>query len=450
MRFPTPTISLTLLCCVPALPAAAKTLYVPSSHYPTIQSAVNAAASGDTVLVAAKPTPYAESVRIHTDGIVLQGKNNPVLDGSTVTTGPDPIFPGVQDGPSGIIVEASHVAVRGFTVQNFSRNEQYDGNPEGFPAAGIRLGGDTDANGNPLPVVVHDVEVSGCVSQNNYFGYLIGSLANAGDPAQYRIFANLATRNLTHGFLVYSGNTALTGNRSLQNAQQGAGNGDGITTGFDNGVVITGNETAGNVNGISVFADFTAAQQPPTYITFNNVHDNQQDGIIPNNGVSAIGATGSITVSGNVISGNSIGIDLSYGISHSTISYNTVTNNTGQNQGSFSGIGIDAGYGDTCTVANNVVTGSAADGIYVDDFVSSTFSNNQVNNNGGSLGYGFDGYGFDVTAVSGATSATADTFIRNTAHGNNTYDAYDANGKATLNTWTQNSFGPNNVPNNGR
>ena len=50
-RLPLTACLFTLTLCLPAL-AQAATLNVPSSAYPTIQAAVNAAASGDTVLIA--------------------------------------------------------------------------------------------------------------------------------------------------------------------------------------------------------------------------------------------------------------------------------------------------------------------------------------------------------------------------------------------------------------
>ena len=62
-------IALGSISCVSMMqtPAEAATLYVPSSQYPTIQSAINAANRGDTIIV--------EAGRTYTENLVLRYKS---------------------------------------------------------------------------------------------------------------------------------------------------------------------------------------------------------------------------------------------------------------------------------------------------------------------------------------------------------------------------------------
>ena len=63
-----------------ASPALADTLKVPSELYPDIQTAVTAAADGDTVLVA--PGTYNEIVMVmDKTNLVIRGRARPVLNG---------------------------------------------------------------------------------------------------------------------------------------------------------------------------------------------------------------------------------------------------------------------------------------------------------------------------------------------------------------------------------
>ena len=110
-----------------AVPAAAGTLLVPQ-QFSTIQAAVSAAKPGDTVLVSAKPKGgvYNEAVTIMTPSIILQGQGNPIIDGTGLGVAA-PVSSGSSfTYPNGINILASHVAVRGLTVQNTGDGNYYD------------------------------------------------------------------------------------------------------------------------------------------------------------------------------------------------------------------------------------------------------------------------------------------------------------------------------------
>ncbi len=77
-------LSLVLLLLL-TITAHAATLQVPSSSYPTIQSAINAASTGDTILVA--PGTYPENLTIDTKEITLRssgGAATTILSGNTL------------------------------------------------------------------------------------------------------------------------------------------------------------------------------------------------------------------------------------------------------------------------------------------------------------------------------------------------------------------------------
>lgn len=84
------------------------TIAVPAD-YDTVQEAVDAAQTGDTVLVS--PGTYAEAVHVETAGIRLQGTDRNAV-----------VFDGAGLKGNGITVTAPDVTVANLTVQNFNQN----------------------------------------------------------------------------------------------------------------------------------------------------------------------------------------------------------------------------------------------------------------------------------------------------------------------------------------
>ncbi len=166
--------------------AFARTLRVPAD-YPTIQAAVDAAQSGDLVLVS--PGVYHEAVRIKTPGITLRGldRNTTILDGQSQM-------------PNAITATADGVIVENLTAHNYAGNgffwshvtgyrgsylTAYDNGDYGIYALHSTQGEfDHDyASGNPdsgfyigecFPC---DALITAVVSENNGLGY---SGTNAG------------------------------------------------------------------------------------------------------------------------------------------------------------------------------------------------------------------------------------------------------------------------------
>ena len=144
---------------------AHRTLRVPS-QYPTVQKAVDAAHSGDLVLIA--PGTYSESVKVRTPRIVVRGadRNRVILDGR-------------NRRDDGFRVTAPGVAIENLTVRRYARN--------GILFTGA-LG--RDGTGSTKPGVLDGFRASYVTASNN---------------ALYGIYA-FAARNgrIDHGYV--SGN----------------------------------------------------------------------------------------------------------------------------------------------------------------------------------------------------------------------------------------------------
>lgn len=487
MRFSSLSLA-TVFVVGAALPAAAATLSVPSKAYPTIQKAVSAAKPGDTVLVSAKPGGgvYNEAVTITTPGIVLQGKNNPIIDGTGlgVTAPAQPPFAPVTTYPSGIDIRASHVAVRGLTVQNTGGDRNGGG-------SGINAGYFAPA-GNTY-VGFSDIEISGVTARNNYVGITVQGYAG-GNPFSggtvvsskgYRLLGDVVTGSTRDGADIVGVSGALiSGCRFVNNGSAGlsvgtqdyspsptqnvlvAGNVfsgnyyDGLDTNGD-GLVVTANEAASNgYAGMSLTAslynpavkDPAAPNPPASAVSFNSVHDNEYHGL---------NVSGTMTVSGNLLRAN-----LGYGLhlkdaEYSTVSYNLITGTLTSGYDDFDGTGLclesnysylTGGQGGFVTITGNVITGSAGDGVFLSQSTGCTLSRNDVSGSAG-VGIHLDDY---PSVGDAPNTVTGNRALRNTlfdarddadAPDDLTYPSgrvsYGDNGYygPTVNVWTKNTFG---------
>ncbi len=462
-----------------ALPAAAGTLLVPQ-QFPTIQKALNAARPHDTVLVSPKPNNgvYNEALTISTPHVVLQGRNNPVLDGTGLgVAAPSPQLPSFIAYPNGIEIRASHVTVSGLTVQNTG------GLPYGNPA-GVNVGYVTPDGQNV--VSFSDIKISGVTFRNDYNGVTIEGLsltnfANGGTYTLvkgYQLLGNVFTGNSNTGASVIGASILIADNRFTNNSFTGLSIGDntyfygapptqnvtvsgnqftGSASGAMNangdGLTVTGNEVASNPGpGLSVSAsiynpavhDPASPNPPASAVTLNYVHDNQGVGL-------TVGGT--VTVSGNVLTKNTgNGLFLSFA-DYSTVTYNLITDTILQGYGSGDGTGIyaDAGFGSLSTslaISANEVSDNAGDGIFLAAIVGSKVSDNDASAN--------DGIGIHLSDATRGTT-TPNTVTQNLARHNAIFDArddtsatgpvidngntYSGDGVPTANVWTKNLFG---------
>ncbi|MFN0120012.1 MAG: hypothetical protein ACKV2V_05875, partial [Blastocatellia bacterium] len=199
----------------PVATAAAATINVPG-NFPTIQQAVNAAAPGDTIVVAAGG--YVGPVNVN-KSLTIGGANSGVA--GTAARGPESILSG-----GGFTISASNVVINGFTVQN-----EVNG-------AGVTIAAGTSG-----------VQVINNIIQNN----VIGVYPQGTGP----VISNNLIRNNTQpggasGSGVYIGESSLTG--ATFNANRFEGNPTAainLTGGFGcpsvppithTGIVITNNQ----------------------------------------------------------------------------------------------------------------------------------------------------------------------------------------------------------------
>ncbi len=487
MRFS--SLSLTTAFLVgAALPAAAATLSVPSKAYPTIQKAVSAAKPGDTVLVSAKPKGgvYNEAVTITTPGIILQGSNNPIIDGTGlgVTAPAQPPFAPTTTYPNGIDIRASHVAVRGLTVQN-------TGGSAFSPSSGINAGYLTPEYNY---VGFTDIEISGVTARNNYTGITLQGYAG-GNPfsggtvvssKNYRLLGDVVTGSTNDGMdMVGVSGALISGCRFVSNGSAGVSIGtqyyspsatenvvvagnvfsgnyyDGLDADGD-GLVVTANEAASNgYAGMNLITPLynpavntaSAPNPPASAVSFNSVHDNQYNGLV---------VAGTQTVSANLIAKNfGYGLFLSVA-DYSAVSYNLITGTQlsgGYNTDDGTGLYADSAFnydtyanGGFLTLTGNVITGSAGDGLFLASVTGSTVSRNTVSGNAG-VGIHLSDFPYlsdapnTVTLNSALHNTLFDARDDSTAVANLTEPdgsiSYADNGAygPTLNVWTKNTFG---------
>ena len=257
--------SLALVPC--AVSASPDTLRVPDD-YLTIQAAINAASSGDTILVAAGI--YTENVSVGTS-VTIQSQNGAsetIVDGSTTHN-------------HAFNVTAYNVDISGFTVKGATADKQ----------AGIYLDR------------VESCNISANTCLDNYYGiYLDNSNNNT-------LTENTANSNSKYGIYVdgdvgSNGNT-LTGNTANENSECGIyldnsdsntltenttnGNGAyGILLDGSNNNTLTSNSVTGNNIGVEINGSVDAST---ISINFNNIYGNNDYGVWNNDLTATVDAT---------------------------------------------------------------------------------------------------------------------------------------------------------------
>ncbi len=476
-----------------SLPAAAGTLLVPQ-QFPTIQAALNAAKPYDTVLVSAKPKGgvYSEAVAITTPHVTLQGRGNPIIDGSGYTAISVPI-PGSYYSnmvyPNAIDIRANSVTVSGLTIQNVPGSYSSTG------GAGINAGY-TSADysttygfsGICLSGIILSSDYNGITVQGESFSAINGVYTSA-SAQNFSLLGSTVTGCTNYAASISSTNDLLiSSNKFVGNTETGlsigngfslptanvlvAGNlfknngGDGMDA-YGTGITVTANESASNGD-YGILVDTTPlfgavpASPSPTSVAFNSVHDNSVYGLyiegaqtvsansIAKNGGAGIileGADGS-TISGNLISGTAL-----------------ATGDYGDGAGIFADFPT-ASYGadSKLKLSFNQISGNTGDGIYINEYAGGVISSNSVVKNQGigihlsDITYYYSYYGYPAAPT---------TVTQNVAVHNGVFDArddasagpgdsadgvagyiQDSNGQyyygdsaTTINVWTKNLFG---------
>jgi parallel beta-helix repeat protein len=333
------TTLMALLVLFAASAAPAAILKVPQ-QFPTIQAAVDAAAAGDTVLVA-KGT-YAETVGIAKIDLTVVGKPGAIIDGPA--------------GESALLVGfATRVTVRGFTVRHVS----------GVDSA-VLVG------------QCIDVEISDCVVQGAGHGIeafssrgvrLVGNTIQSGEDG---IFVDSDDTLVSGNTVLASGGSNIRILGSLNTIEDNVlldANDDGILLADGGAHETTSNLVAGNriaqSGNPSTEVGIALDEAPGTWIVDNTLIAMQEDGmvidllspgcVIQGNGVRNSSLDGirmfaTAAVLHNVVKGSgSTGITIAGNAEGSYVRGNVVKNSD------VYGILVSV---DDCTFVKNVATGS--------------------------------------------------------------------------------------------
>jgi parallel beta-helix repeat protein len=375
-------LSATTLSVDPAAPLSA-------TNYHTIQSAVYAAVSGDTIKVA--PGTYNEGVAIDaplSNLTILGGQAH--LRGES---GPSIVTGATAFGISG----ANRITIEGFTIEPAgggtgilavsTQDSKVESNVVDTPGIGIEL----DQDVTESLVANNTLTGAGLTGSAGIFGN--GFAANTNNQ-----ISNNHAADYEFGIIDGTTNDVVLANTV-------DGNSVGI---FSQGAPVEGN--VANKNGVGIEAQSAGAQ----VVSGNTANDNTASGILASavgaltvehntaNGNSALGmeceSNGQASILGNTTNGNgSQGILI--GVVDAPTSA-TVIGNTADGNGEF-GINIDA---TALTLAGNVANDNAGDGFNFNSGTISTVSvvSNTADNNSGS--------GFVIFASAGTVSNnTADS-----------------------------------------
>ena len=315
MRYPIALLAATVaLAAVLAGSAPAKSQHVlrvgkQNATYKTIQSAVNAAHSGDWILVA--PGDYKGTVRIKTPGIHLRGMSRTGV-----------IVDGTKSGPA-----CSSKA----SDQNFKRGDQGNG-IEVLKADGVWIENLTVCNflGEGNQVWWNGGDGSGKIGMKSWYGSFLSTTTTFFDAkkpqATYGLFASNAKGP---GVLTDSYGTNMNDaafyvgachpcNTTLKRVK-GEFNTLGYSGTNSSGVTIQNSEFDQNFAGISTDSENNDdAPSPQLGSTFKNnyVHDNNNPNVPSNPEGLRIAGVGIIVTGGrhNVISGNRVESNGAWGI----------------------------------------------------------------------------------------------------------------------------------------
>lgn len=325
------------------------TLYVGGGgpgNYTTIQAAVNAAISGDTVFVFAGV--YAENVMVaKTLSLVGEGRDTTIIDGRALDTT--------------LLVRADWVNVTGFTLRNSAAGAVKAGillsgaqharvvgnNVSENLGQGVFLQYGVDRSGNStiadndvfrnewdgIKVWTRDnVIANNTAVANRYMGINIGA------PGYNRVLNNTVDSNRLQNLYVTSRQNIISGNQVMRSANLGIY----VDTGTDN--VVVRNTAVANIVGILLRAAHG------NLVARNNASANTDSGIR-----LVLGSTGNFLVENTALGNTGVGIRLSES------SGNVLARNNASN--SQAGIGLESSSNDNVLEANEVTANQGGNGL---------------------------------------------------------------------------------------
>ncbi len=394
--------------------------------YTAIQAAVNAAASGDTVLVS--DCTYTEKVTVDAKSITIKSVNGAaatIIDGG---------------GSGGSVVKfqnGSDSTLNGFTVRN--------------GVGGLYGGGIYISNSSPI--------ITNSIITNNDADNGAGIYLTTAGSATVTIKDSTVSNNITSaleggGLYLGSGGSAMITGSTFNNNQGRYSGGIYMTTSANALLSISDSafsNNRGTLAGGAIYVTASGGTVPLTITntTFSNNDANDNGGALF---ITTGGATATLTITGSTFTGNNTtaqGSALDGGaiylasVSSTTISGSTFTSNTGRSGGALyvansganslsitdsiingnsasalqgGGLYISGGAAGTytATIERTAIAGNQADdnggGVFLTGSVAATFTNCMIT---GNKAVTLDGGGLHVT---GATIAP--TIINSTIAGN--------------------------------
>ena len=313
-------LSFAVVCCAAVGAWSQVVLRVgPGQQYATIQSAVDAARTGDAILV--YPSTYKESVNVNKNGLKL------VAQGDGVTVGPPP-----AEGKACFEVRADGIVIQGFNLTGTncaaaidfvgSYNRFSDNHIFGLTCPGVNALACRAPNGGSNFNVIENNDVT-----EADLGIVVGSDSQTAINKGNIIIGNHVYGVGTVGVVVYNG----TGCMVAGNVIEGIPFGLGISIIAQNNVpqfghVVTGNKISNTAEGgVGVFADETASLSKVT-VSYNDIISPGGFGIVLQKDSGA-------NLAHNVISGNcvskadAVGIIVDTGANNNKLDSNLVFDN---------------------------------------------------------------------------------------------------------------------------
>jgi hypothetical protein len=258
------------------------TILVPG-NYPTIQSAINAANNGDTVLVS--PGTYVENISFNGKAITVTSSN----------------------GPATTIIDGNHNG----TVVTFNHSETAASVLSGFT---IRNGYQNGGFGAGITITAASPTISSNVITSNHAATGIGIFVNGGAPLiQHNTISNNDQAGAGSGgsggggilvFGVSPGIVQIIGNTISNNSLQSGGQGGGVS--FNGGsALLQGNLISGNLvyndgGGISAYNTYS----PLTIVENVIIHNTAQSGEGGGINLSLPSTSAAVFVTNNTIVAN--------------------------------------------------------------------------------------------------------------------------------------------------
>jgi parallel beta-helix repeat protein len=395
-----------IITIISQVEALADTIYVPD-NYATIQAAVNAASSGDNIIV--KDGTYIENVDVNKDHLTIKSEN-----GAEKT-----IVEAAKSYQSVFVVNANYVTIEGFTIKGAI----------GSWNAGIYLNGVSYCNvrdnlildsfygiylhyssNNALTDNTTNLNVTGISLYNSYNNVLTSNTASSNNTFGFDIVGgsgNALTNNITnsneYGIFLLSGNT-LSGNMISENRynlgiadpQESIDTSNTINgkpiyylTNQD-GLVIDSSWEIGYLAIVDctnvVIRDLTLTNNGEGVLLINSTNSRIENLTISDNlsGVYLKNSSNNI-INGNIISNNEwtgISLDATNASNNNHISGNNVSRNG-------NGISLVSAWGQISNniIIDNVIIDNLDSGIILGSATDNEIIGNEVLNNGGSGTY---------------------------------------------------------------